>query len=137
MSCLKIDLCNLNFSEINMEEILPSSISGSTPMKSKNEIFLERQRKLTCTTDDLEDERKERILERSNQPGKPSKTFVQFWLYEEDPERARQVNPHPEWKGGKWMMFFESPNIDKKWEKAVILYRQGTLFRNWCLEDFN
>ena len=62
--------------------------------------------------------------------GKPSKTFVQFWLYEEDPERARQVNPHPEWKGGKWMMFFESPNIDKKWERAVILYRQGTQFRN-------
>lgn len=59
--------------------------------------------------------------------GKPSKTFVQFWLYEEDPERARQVNPHPEWKGGKWMMFFESPNIDKKWERAVILYRQGKL----------
>ena len=52
-----------------MEEIIPSSISGSTPMKSQSEIFLERQRKLTCTTDDLEDERKERVLERSNQPG--------------------------------------------------------------------
>ena len=24
-------------------------------------------------------------------------------------------------------MFFESPNIDKKWERAVILYRQGTV----------
>ena len=60
-------------------------------------------------------------------PGKPSKTYLNFWLYEEDPEISR-ICPHPEWKGGKWMMFFESTNIDKKWDQAIQLYRQGKLF---------
>ena len=59
-------------------------------------------------------------------PSKPSKTFVNFWLYEEDPKISENC-PHPEWKGGKWMMFYDSPNIDKKWEQAVNLYREGKL----------
>ena len=59
-------------------------------------------------------------------PSKPSKTFVNFWLYEED-SKISDICPHPEWKGGKWMMFYDSPKIDEKWEQVVNLYRQGTV----------
>ena len=39
---------------------------------------------------------------------KPTKTHTDFWLYEEDSEIAAKTNPNPEWKGGKWMMFFDN-----------------------------
>ena len=41
----------------------------------------------------------------SNIIKKPTETDYEYWIYEEDPKIAK-INPNPEWKGGKWMMFF-------------------------------
>ena len=57
---------------------------------------------------------------------KPTETDYEYWIYEEDPKIAK-INPNPEWKGGKWMMFFDYKEIDEKWEHVVNLYRQGTV----------
>ena len=49
---------------------------------------------------------------------KPTKIFNNFWLYEEDHEIAETVNKNPEWKGGKWMMFFDSKCIGRSKNKT-------------------
>ena len=61
---------------------------------------------------------------------KPTKIFNKFWLYEEDHEIAESVNKNPEWKGGKWMMFFDVSRIDKKWKEACKLYREGKVIEH-------
>ena len=58
---------------------------------------------------------------------KPTEEHKKFWLYEEDPKIARQCPHLDHGKGGKWMMFFDSDDIDDKWELAVNYYRQGHL----------
>ena len=58
---------------------------------------------------------------------KPTEEHKKFWLYEEDPKIARSCPHLDHGKGGKWMMFFDSNDIDDKWELAVNLYRQGHL----------
>ena len=58
---------------------------------------------------------------------KPTEEHKKFWLYEEDPKIARQCPHLDHGKGGKWMMFFDSNDIDDKWELAVNYYRQGHL----------
>ena len=58
---------------------------------------------------------------------KPTEEHKNFWLYEEDPKIARQCPHLDHGKGGKWMMFFDSNDIDDKWELAVNYYRQGHL----------
>ena len=65
---------------------------------------------------------------------KPSQVRNQFWIYEEDLEFSN-ICPIPcPSNEGKWMMFFDSTEIDEKWERAVTLYHQGKLTGIHALE---
>ena len=65
---------------------------------------------------------------------KPSQVRNQFWIYEEDLEFSK-ICPLPcPSNEGKWMMFFDSSEIDEKWERAVTLYYQGKLTGIHALE---
>ena len=62
---------------------------------------------------------------------RPSRMISHYWIYEDDPARQKpacRICPHPKWKNGQWMMFFDETIIDEKWDQAVDLYRRGKLF---------
>ena len=62
---------------------------------------------------------------------RPSRLTTHSWIFEEDAAKnkpACTVCPHPQWKVGQWMMFFDSSIIDEKWDLVVDCYRRGLLF---------
>ena len=65
---------------------------------------------------------------------RPSQVRNKFWIYEEDPDYSK-ICPLPcPSNEGQWLMFFDSSEIDKKWERAVSLFHQGKLTGIHALE---